>query len=754
MRKFTGFLIILLAYACASHSQHIISGKVLDEFRKPLLAVSVSTGINMPGTFTDSAGNFTVQGASLPVTISFSHVGYETVFLQARGGNMPVVFMKQSGFNLAEAVVQSFERNTSKKNIAAAVSVLDKASLERFSSQSFIPAVNTVPGVKMDERSPGSYRLSIRGNLLRSTFGVRNVKVYWNGIPFTDANGTTYLNELSIHDIGKIEILKGPAGSMYGPGTGGVVLLSSHTQAEKGDHLSFNTSAGSYGAFSAFASYNHNTAKTSTGLSFTHQQSDGYRNHTRMRRDVANLTGKYDIGKKQLIRTNIFYSDLFYQTPGGLTFAEMTKDPKQARPAAGMFNSAEVQQAALYLKTVYASVASEYRFNNKWDNSTSLYFSNTAFRNPTIRNYEKKTENGFGARTVTKYRNKVFSAVFGAEYQYGFVRARTFANKLGNADSLQFHDEISSRQFNVFVQGDYNLGYNLFVQAGVSYNNFHYGFERLNQFFPQKQRSGFLPQVVPRFSLLKKIRNLASIYVATGKGYSPPTIDEVRAGDGNFNTKLNAETGFNMETGIKADLFRNRLSLDACIYWFRLGNTIVSRRDSSGADYFVNAGKTRQRGYEVAVHYTPVFKKTGFARLVSIWVNYTNIYARFVNYTQGTAVYDGNRLTGTAPDVLALGADVETSIGIYANLTGSYTAKIPLNDANSVYGTDYRLLFVKTGYKALLAKKLTADVFFTYEKSFNERYSLGNDLNAAGNRFFNPSANQLLHAGVSLKLTL
>ena len=754
MRKFAGFLVILLASACASHSQHIIRGKVLDDFQKPLVAVSVTTGKNMPVTFTDSAGNFTVRVDSLPVSISFSHIGYENVFLQARQYNMPIVVLKQSGFFLAEAVVQSFERNTNKKNIAAAVGVLSKASLERFSSQSFIPAVNTVPGVKMDERSPGSYRLSIRGNLLRSTFGVRNVKVYWNGIPFTDANGTTYLNELSIHDIGKIEILKGPAGSMYGAGTGGVVLLSSHPQAEKGDHLLFKTSAGSYGAFSAFTSYNHHTAKTSTGLSFTHQQSDGYRNHTRMRRDVANFTGKYDIGKKQLIRANIFYSDLFYQTPGGLTLAEMIKDPKQARPAAGMFNSAEAQQAALYLKTVYASVASEYRINSKWDNSTSLYISNTAFRNPTIRNYEKKTENGFGARTVTKYRNRAFTAVLGAEYQYGFVRARTFANKLGNIDSLQFHDEISSRQFNVFVQGDYNLGYNLFVQAGVSYNNFHYGFERLNQAFPVKQQSGFRPQVVPRFSLLKKIKNTASIYIATGKGYSPPTIDEVRAGDGNFNTRLNAETGFNVETGIKADLFSNRLSLDACLYWFRLGNTIVSRRDASGADYFVNAGKTRQRGYEVAVHYSPVLTKSGFTRLARIWVNYTNIYARFVNYTQGTAVFDGNRLTGTAPDVLALGADVETSKGLYANLTGSYTAKIPLNDANTVFATDYRLLFVKTGYKAVLAKKLTADIFFTYEKSFNEHYSLGNDLNAAGNRFFNPSAGQLFNAGISLKITL
>ena len=754
MGKFTGFLFILLALACACNSQHIIRGKVLGNFQKPLDAVSVTAGESSTATLTDSAGNYVIQVASLPVTISFSHVGYETVFLPARQGIMPDVVMQQSGFNLAEAIVQSFERNTNKKNIAAAVTVLDKATLERFGGHSFIPAVNTVPGVKMDERSPGSYRLSIRGNLLRSTFGVRNVKVYWNGIPFTDANGTTYLNELSLQDIGKIEILKGPAGSMYGPGTGGVVLLSSHAETATGNHLSLKTTAGSYGAFSAHASYNRKTEKASTGLSITHQQSDGYREHTRMRRDVANLTGKFKISEKQLIRTNIFYSDLFYQTPGGLTFAEMIRDPKQARPAAGIFNGAVAQQAALYLKTIYASVATEFRINNKWDNSTSMYISNTAFRNPTIRNYEKKTENGLGARTVTKYVNKAFNAVFGAEYQYGFVKARTFANKAGQSDSLQFHDEISSRQFNIFVQGDYNFGYNLFVQAGVSYNNFHYGFTRLNQANPEKQQSAFRPQVVPRVSLLKKIKNIASIYVATGKGYSPPTIDEVRASDGIFNTRLNAETGFNMEAGLKAELLRNRLSVDACVYWFSLGNTIVSRRDTSGADYFVNAGKTRQRGYEMAIQYIPVQNSNRFTRLLKVWVNYTNIHARFVDYVQGTAVYNGNRLTGTAPDVAVLGVDIITAPGLYANITGSYTAKIPLNDANTMFATDYRLLFLKTGYKARLSKKVHADFFCSVEKAFNNFYSLGNDLNAVGNRFYNPAAGQLFHAGISLKASL
>ena len=78
----------------------------------------------------------------------------------------------------------------------------------------------------MEERSPGSYRMNIRGSTLRSPFGVRNVKIYWDEIPFTDAGGNTYLNQLSYYNFNSLEVIKGPGGSVYGAGTGGVGAFS------------------------------------------------------------------------------------------------------------------------------------------------------------------------------------------------------------------------------------------------------------------------------------------------------------------------------------------------------------------------------------------------------------------------------------------------------------------------------------------------------------------------------------------------
>ena len=749
---FITVLFFLCIHTCCA--QYTIKGKVTDEQQNPLQGVSINIEKKLAATFSDSAGNYTLSYSSVNAILTFTHIGYQPVILKIKEGNVQTVTLLRSNIFLSETVVNAFERNSNIRNIPAAVTVLTKAMLNRYGNESFVPAINTVPGVKMDERSPGSYRLSIRGNLLRSTFGVRNVKVYWNGIPLTDANGNTYFNELAMSNTGKIEIIKGPSGSLYGAGTGGVVLMKSNIDQEEGKRINFQITGGSFGLFSTNVSYSQANKNSNSSLSFVHQQSDGYRKHTYMRRDVANYTGTFFISPKQSISANIFYNDLYYQTPGALTQAELIKDPRQARPAAGIFPGAETNKAALFLKTGYAGISNEYRFNNNWTNTTSLYLSNTISKGPTIRNYERKTEQGIGMRSVTKYQLKIFTATFGAEYQYSFTNTSTFGNRLGQIDTLQYHDEIDARLFNIFLQTDISLFEDLILNAGISYNNFYYGYARLNMLPFVKESSNFKPQLVPRVSMLKKILKRYSVYAAASKGYSPPSIDEVHAGDGKFNKQLNAETAMNYEAGVKGDIIPNKLFADISYYVFGLTNTIVNRKDASGGDYFVNAGKTRQQGFEAAVNYYAVNNNKKFIRKVNVWINYTNIHARFINYKQGILNYDGNKLTGTSPNVFAAGADLNTSTGIYTNLTYSYTDKIPLNDANTFYTSAYNLFYARLGYKVNFNKSIAADIFFACNKSFNTPYSLGNDLNAAGNRFYNPSAPQSISGGVNLKFNL
>ena len=156
----------------------------------------------------------------------------------------------------------------------------------------------------------------------------------------------------------------------------------------------------------------------------------------------------------------------------------------------------------------------------------------------------------------------------------------------------------------------------------------------------------------------------------------------------------------------------------------------------------------------MAAGYIAINNADHFFQRLKLWCNYTNIRAKFENYQQGLVKYDGNKLTGTVPDLFSAGADINTAVRVYVNLTYSYTDKVPLNDANTFWAKSYNLFFSKVGYKIAFSKSISMDIFISYDKSFNEPYSLGNDLNAAGNRYFNSSSPENIFADVKLKYSL
>ncbi|MFM8833894.1 MAG: TonB-dependent receptor plug domain-containing protein, partial [Cytophagales bacterium] len=114
---------------------------------------------------------------------------------------------------LEQVVVRAFASEKPLQQVAASVAIVDAKELNRFNNTSLLPALNAIAGVRMEERSPGSFRLAIRGSSLRSPCGVRNVNFYWYGLPLTDGGGITYLNLLDFISVSQIEVIKGPSGS-------------------------------------------------------------------------------------------------------------------------------------------------------------------------------------------------------------------------------------------------------------------------------------------------------------------------------------------------------------------------------------------------------------------------------------------------------------------------------------------------------------------------------------------------------------
>ena len=87
---------------------------------------------------------------------------------------------------------------------------------------------------------------------------------------------------------------------------------------------------------------------------------------------------------------------------------------------------------------------------------------------------------------------------------------------------------------------------------------------------------------------------------------------------------------------------------------------------------------------------------------------------------------------------------------VYLFVQHNYTSSIPLNDANSVYANKYNLVQAKAGWQTALSRKTRLEIYGGVDNLFNENYSLGNDLNAVGNRYYNASPLRNFYAGFNV----
>lgn len=652
---------------------------------------------------------------------------------------------------LNEVTIRAYEADRPLLEVPASIGLVFKSDLDRFSNTSLVSAVNALPGIRMEERSPGSYRFSIRGSSLRSPFGVRNVKAYWNELPITDPGGNTYLNQFDANSIEQIEIIKGPGSSIYGAGTGGVLLLKSPT-TKKENTLTGSWISGSYGLQNYQLALNQGNDKTSHYIGYQHQQTDGYREQTRMVRDQINSTFRFAVSDKEELETAIFYTDLYYETPGGLTQSEYESDPQQARPGAGTQPGAVEQQASVALKSFYAGVSHQYHFSKSLHNRTGVYGNFVQFNNSAIRNYERRAEQNFGVRTVTDYSFQVANwkakLLGGGEFMNGFSPIKTYQNLQGSPGSLQSDDEVNTLQYNIFGQAEFTKEAWV-ITGGLSVNWVSYKSLELSNSPAEQQEVRYDPIVTPRIALLRKINNAFSVQANASWGFSPPTLAEVRPSNAIFNVTLEPEKGMQIEIGSRGYFLNRRFFVDAALYHFALDQTIVVRRDIDGADYFVNAGSTNQNGMELLLNWQPRINST-FLTGFKMWSGLTLNNYEFNEYSKGTTSFSGNALTGVPKHVVTGGFDLKLSKGFYWYVTLNYTSALPLDDANTAYADSYTLLGSRLGYKTSSIKRLPLEIFAGADNLLDQTYSLGNDLNAFGGRYFNAAAARNYYAGIRL----
>lgn len=682
----------------------------------------------------DVSGKFLLAADRIE-TVTISHVAYESVTLSNLSSGNYEVALNPKTYVLNAVEVEAFGNKTDLAKVAGAIRKFDAVELDRFDQQSLVRPLNLTPGIRFEERAGASYRVSIRGSSLRSPFGVRNVKVYWNNIPFTDPGGNTFLNLLDRQNMNGLEVIKGPAGSMFGAGTGGVMRFQSTNYAPLNNSINVQMSMGSFGLFRFGAQANSTNENASWTAKFSRHQADNYRQHNRMERNVFELGGLLFASQKRDIDLSLLFTDLYYEIPGGLTREQFDEDPTQARPRSSEQN-ASIDHQMFLLK-----LGQEYRLNTAWKNNTSLFGSYREFENPFILDYKQDDEFRVGGRTVFEYTNspEKFALFLGGEYQAAWLNADNFGNVGGAKDTIRFSDELFNQDLIAFINAQYFLTSSWKLEGGLSVASASYHInrkiDRINN-NPQEFTKRFETSVNPRIALSKVFNNRLSAHLSISTGYSVPTSLEIRTNEGSLNTALEPERGINYEFNFRGgDDF---LSYDLSLFRFDLNESITTFTNAEGVVLFRNAGSLKQQGVEVEISKPWIVEGSGFFARLNSRMSLTYHDFQFNDYLSGGDDLSGNALTGTAPFILGFTTDAKIAKGFFINVSYLYTDPIPLNDENTVYADAYQMLFAKVGWEKKWPS-LVSSLSFGVDNVLDQEYSLGNDLNAFGRRYFQPA---------------
>ena len=661
-----------------------------------------------------------------------------------------IIFFSQkrdSAILISEVEVDAYKKPTPFMASTKSVSVVSGGLLSQNTPERILESVNQIAGARMEERSPASYRISLRGSTLRSPFGFRNIKVYLDDFILSDASGNTYFNVISPELIDRMEIYKGPESGDYGAVTGGTVLL----QTRKSDNLSANLATGSYGTFNQSFDFSKQFGKHFVEVFQNFYRTDSYREQSAVERKQFFIKDNFQYSENALLKAMFMYSDLNYETPGGLTLEQMQGNRKQARPATATLPGANEQNAGIRNKMLLTGLSHEFNFNPNFSHFILIQGSYVDFENPFITNFENRFEKNFALRTHFNFEknwdNISLAYRLGLEGGINDILIKNYDNNTGNEGDPQNFDQIKYTSGFYFLSQKLNIGEKFFTDLSISLNSNSYDWER---FYPSSEKGNikFKNQWLPNFGITYLLGKGFSLRGKIGKGNSAPTNEEIRSSNQEFNLNLVPEYGWNKEIGIRKQ-FGNSVFIEGSYFDFRMKNAIVRRQNENGQEYFVNTGGTVQKGLEVLLESKNFNLRNNFFSHFKFRFSGSFYNFKFENYKQIDSDFSGNDVTGVPKTTINSLLNFTFFKKLSVDYSHFYTSKIPLNDANSVLSEPSFVGNIQFRFPVDF-EKTRLNLYLQVQNLYNTDYILGFDVNAFGNRFYNPAAKRNFIFGVKI----
>jgi len=617
-----------------------------------------------------------------------------------------------------------------------------------------------VPGVVAFNRQnyAQDLQISVRGYGARSTFGVRGVRLYSDGIPATAPDGQGQVSHLDLSSAGQLEVLRGPFSALYGNSSGGVIALFTADGAP-GVQAEAGTAFGSDGVRRQNLRFAGEQGAWNWNLDATHFQTDGFRGHSAATRNGFNGKVRWkasDDTRITFVANAVDMPDV--QDPLGLTRSEYEANPRQASPAALQFDtrkSVDQQQVGAILEhrldAVHALKITTWRGQRATEQFQAIPPGpQNASTHPGGVIVLDRDYRGIDAQWIAKMRAGAHPLTVTAgvmtdelkEHRQGF---RNFVGStLGVIGALRRKEDNRVRSFDQYAQGTW-ASERVSLTAGLRHSVVK--FASRDRFIAagngDDSGSARYEATTPVLGAVLHVSDRLNLYAAAGKGFETPTFNELSYrpdGQPGLNFGLQPARSRQWELGIKAEPLRN-WRLNAALFQARTSDEIVVARNTGGRSTFQNAGHTRRRGFEVGLAGRWTEAWSTYAALTWLDATYRSPFT-CVSATcpaPGNLVAPGNRIPGI-PRIAAY-AEVawqHRPWGLEAALEARQIGRIAVDDMNSD-ATPATTLFNLRFSLAQMRKGWTFREFLRIDNIAGRKYVGSVIVNEANRRYFEPA---------------
>ncbi len=662
--------------------------------------------------------------------------------------------------------VEATRTDTTYLQTPASVFRIDAPQVDTSSQVNLTEVVKGVPSLQIRNREnyAQDLQLSMRGFGARSTFGVRGIRLYVDGIPATMPDGQGQTSNIDLSSLDHVEVLTGPFSSLYGNSSGGTILTSTKEGQGK-DSIELSYSGGSHDKSRAglvLQGGAKGANEPSYVISSSYFDTDGYREHSGAEKVLNNAKLSWDLDDGSKINWITNYVKIHADDPQGLTRDQWNANPKQQVPFLKQFNvRKDIEQTQ-------TGVTWSKPINDKNELYAMAYLGNRQVTQ--YQSIPKSTQDASinHAGGVIDFERDYY----GADFRWmGKELLPNTTLSVGVALDAMDEDRKGFENFNlVNGQPSYGVKGNLrrdedntlwnidpYLQAswqflptwrldtGVRYSNVHY--KSKDNYLSNGDDSGKTDysKVLPSAALSWQIVPELMAYVSYAKGFETPTFTEMAYrpdGESGFNFDLTASTSDTYETGLKS---QNQLGdFTLAVFQTKTKDDIVSAGNSNGRSTFRNADKTLREGLEFAWN-----KKLW--RDLTATASYTYLDATFDADIPALGsiaqIPSGNAIPGIAKNQAYASLAWQPSHGLYGGVDVQYMDKVYVNDTNSDAAPSYSVTSANVGY-AWVMGDWKVNSFARVDNLFDKNYAGSVIVNDGNGRYFEPADGRNWSAGL------